>query len=355
MGIKEALPIALIFVGVIGTVVSGFVTEIQFFKASPEYEIKTFNQHFPVAKSDELMITNTGLVQANNATVYVISDGPIVERESVCFEGHVSSHSLNIMQINFPKMSIGIPCEVSFQSLENSLIQRIVITSDGSPGYDFYPKKSEQSSDIVDDKGEVVIFKDRASDDFYKYLPLLLILYTISISVSFAYFLRRRKMTSKAYGILQKEHENKLKKFQDELDYIYKENVNNEIVSDHLKKRIRWLENKILVEKINLDENSAKTFVPTKPKSIGNYFETWKSIEKSLHQKILEKQIDLGGDVDISNINEELFSNGTTDEHFYSSLNSSIRFRNKVSHGLIKSVSLSLEREIKNLRSMQIS
>ena len=362
MEIKEALPIVLIFVGVIGTVVSGFVTEIQIFKANPEYEIKTLNENFPVTKSKELMITNTGLVQANNATMYVISDNPINEKENVCFEGHISSYSDNIIQINFPKMSIGIPCEISFQSLENSIIKRVVITSDGSPGYNFYPKKLEQSSSIfnedkgefVNDKEEVVIFKDIASDDFSKYLPWLLILYTISISVSFAYFLRRRKMISKAYQILQKEYENKLKKFQDELDYIYKENVNNEITSNHLKKRIRWLENKILIEKTNLDESSAKTFTPTNPKSIENYFEKWKSVEKNLHQKILEKQIDLGGDVTISHINKELFSNEVTDKNFYSSLNSSINFRNKVSHGLIKSISVSLEKEIKRLETLPI-
>lgn len=328
------------------TVISGFVTEIQIFKANPEYEVDILNENFPVTTSKELIITNTGLVQANNATVYVVADNMIGEKENVCFQGTISSYSTNILKINFSKMSIGVPCEITFQSLENSIVERIVIISDDAPGYDFYPKRSGDSSSSIFNENEersmndeVIIFKDSNSDDFLRYLPWILIIYTIGISLTSAYYLRKRKMKSKAYQILQKEYENKLKKFQDELDYIYKENVNKEIVSEHLKKRICWLEDKILIEKTNLDEASAKAFIPINPEAIEDYFQKWKSVEKYLHKIVLEKGIDLGGDVDVSHINEDLFSNGITDKEFNSNLNSAISFRNKVSHGLIKSIS----------------
>jgi len=84
VGLTEYIPIIAIVLTIMGTVVTSFVTEIQIFQVNPEYEIKVLNENFPVVKSKELMITNTGLVQADNAIMYVIMGRfePIVTRKT---------------------------------------------------------------------------------------------------------------------------------------------------------------------------------------------------------------------------------------------------------------------------------
>ncbi|MGI0021821.1 MAG: hypothetical protein ACRD9Q_03070 [Nitrososphaeraceae archaeon] len=353
METKDSLYLIAIIIGLAGTIFGGLLSDMQFFKIYPNFDVWTVSVSNNNTNLETLTVINKERIQAKNALIHVLSNGILKVNDSLCLEGSFPyNSSKNIFRIDFGKMSAGIICRVGFESPLNVTITRVVITADDSPGREYFPAQKQESQSGNATLTFVTFKEEVGTTRFFDLMMLIAIVELISIISLLVYRQVITRKMRKELEIVENEIKNSLEKTKEEYDTINKSTILQEATPPYLRNRMDSLRDRIIAEKRNLDEVRSKmTTYRGLHKLTGEFFEEWSNLENQLillaHRHNVEIQIPSA-----YSIAEQLLGQNLINQDFFDKLSKLRKFRNNLAHGLARATKSELETVITNLKEL---
>lgn len=289
------------------------------------------------------------MTQAVNTDVVIESDGDLSLLSHRCYEADLSANQTgSIFSIDFKRISNDITCSIQFTSNNRTAISAVIISSDGTRGWEYRPFGNGQA--ISSDKTRTSFTTlEKIQTPIYIVLVIAFIGLLAELSV-FALSIHRSRTSSKR---AKREQEVRGKEVTDELFKLnemlalYASNIN--VVTDPAMRefwnnRIARIEQDIIEKEIELDEVKTKLAVEENLyESIGKFFTKWAGLESALRRLAMKHQIEFGKRANISQIVRELQAKRVLSPAFVDIFVPIRNFRNEVIHGQLEKEALENE------------